>query len=101
VLWHTRNLKVFLDFDKNKFLITIIVKNNSMNRLNVVTACIFFFHWHYSPLWVLACQTMFLRSVLSSALSIFSLPTVEDLFLLLLSILSWAFLFVSSLPVLK
>jgi hypothetical protein len=38
---------------------------------------------------------------LSPALSIFSLPTLEDLFLLLLSILSWVFLFVSSLPVLE
>jgi hypothetical protein len=38
---------------------------------------------------------------LSPTLSIFSLPTFEDLFLLLLSILSWVFLFVSSLPVLK
>ena len=36
---------------------------------------------------------------LSSTLSIFSLPTLEDLFLLLLSTLSWVFLFVSSLPV--
>jgi hypothetical protein len=38
---------------------------------------------------------------LSSTLSIFSLPELEDLFLLLLSILSWVFLFVSSLPVLS
>ena len=36
---------------------------------------------------------------LSPTLSIFSLPTLEDLFLLLLSTLSWVFLFVSSLPV--
>jgi len=33
--------------------------------------------------------------------SIFSLPALEDIFLLLLSILSWVFLFVSSLPVLE
>jgi hypothetical protein len=38
---------------------------------------------------------------LSPTLSIFSLPALEDLFLLLLSILSWVFLFVSSLPVLE
>ena len=37
---------------------------------------------------------------LSPTLSIFSLPAFEDLFLLLLSILSWVFLYVSSLPVL-
>ena len=36
---------------------------------------------------------------LSQTLSIFSLPALEDLFLLLHSILSWVFLFVSSLPV--
>jgi hypothetical protein len=35
---------------------------------------------------------------LSPALSIFSLPALEDLFPLLLSILSWVFLFISSLP---
>jgi hypothetical protein len=33
--------------------------------------------------------------------AIFSLPALEDLFLLLLSIFSWAFPIVSSLPVLK
>ena len=38
---------------------------------------------------------------LSPNLSIFSLPALEDLFLLLLSILSWIFLFISSLPVLQ
>ena len=38
---------------------------------------------------------------LSPTLSIFSLPTLEDLFPLLLSIFSWVFLFVSSLPVLE
>jgi len=38
---------------------------------------------------------------LSPTLSIFSLPTLEDLLPLLLSILSWVFLFVSSLPVLE
>jgi len=35
------------------------------------------------------------------ALPIFLLPALEDLFPLLLSILSWVFLFVSSLPVLE
>jgi hypothetical protein len=38
---------------------------------------------------------------LSPTLSIFSLPALEDLFLLLLSIVSWVFLFVSSLSVLE
>jgi hypothetical protein len=38
---------------------------------------------------------------LSPTLSIFSLPALEDLFPLLLSILSWVFLFISSLPVLE
>ena len=38
---------------------------------------------------------------LSPTLSIFSLPGLEDLFPLFLSILSWVFLFVSSLPVLE
>ena len=38
---------------------------------------------------------------LSPTLSFFSLPKLEDLFPLLLSILSWVFLFVSSLPVLE
>ena len=38
---------------------------------------------------------------LSPTPSIFSLPALEDLFLLLLSILSWVFLFVSSLPFLE
>ena len=38
---------------------------------------------------------------LSPTLSIFSLPALEDLFPFLLSILSWVFLFVSSLPVLE
>jgi hypothetical protein len=38
---------------------------------------------------------------LSPTLSIFSLPALENLFLLLLFILSWVFLFVSILPVLE
>ena len=43
-----------------------------------------FFHWHYSPLWVLACRTMsFIFSYLPPTLSIFSFPALEDLFLLL------------------
>ena len=46
----------------------------------------FFFHWHYSPLWDLACRTMsFHFSYLPPTLSIFSLPVLEDLFLLPLS----------------
>ena len=48
----------------------------------------FFFHWHYSPLWALACRTMSFHFFLSAppTLSIFSLPALEDLFLLPLSI---------------
>jgi hypothetical protein len=38
---------------------------------------------------------------LSPTLSIFSLPVLEDLFSLLLSILSWVFLFEADLPVLR
>ena len=40
-------------------------------------------------------------SYLPQTLSIFSLPTLEDLFLLPLSIFSWVFPFFSSLPVLE
>jgi hypothetical protein len=40
-------------------------------------------------------------SYLSPTLPIFSLPAFEDLFPFLLSILSWVFLFVSSLPLLE
>ena len=58
----------------------------------------FFFHWHYSPLWALACRTVSFH--FSPSLSIFSLPALEDLFLLPLSIFSWVSLF-SSLPVLE
>ena len=51
-------------------------------------------------LWpVLQCPSIL--SYLSPTLSIFSHPALEDLFLLLLSILSWVFLFVLSLPVLE
>ena len=46
-------------------------------------------------------QYLFIFPYLSPTLSIFSLPTLEDLFLLLLSIISWVFLVVSSLPVLE
>jgi len=46
-------------------------------------------------------QYVSIFSYLSPTLSIFSLPALEDLFLLLLSILSWGFLFVLSLPVLE
>jgi hypothetical protein len=46
-------------------------------------------------------QYLSIFSYLSPTLSIFSLPTLEDLFLLLLSILSWVFLFISFLPVLE
>ena len=45
-------------------------------------------------------QCLSILSYLSPTLSIFSLPAFEDLFLLL-PILFWVFLFVSSLPVLE
>ena len=63
----------------------------------------FFFYWHYSPLWALACRTMSFHffPYLLPTLSIFSLPALEDLFLLPLSIFSWVFPFFSSLLVLK
>jgi len=62
----------------------------------------FFFHWHYSPLWTLACRTMsFHFSLTTTTLFIFSLPALEDLFLLSLSIFSRVFPFFSSLPVLE
>ena len=51
-------------------------------------------------LWpVQQCPSIF--SYLPPILSIFSLPALEDLFLLPLSIFSWVFLFFSSLPVLE
>jgi len=40
-------------------------------------------------------------SYLPPTLSVFSLPALEDLFLLFLSIFSWVFTFFSSLPVLE
>ena len=53
-----------------------------------------------SGLWpVEQCPSIF--SYLSLIISIFSLLDLEDIFLLLLSILSWVFLFVSSPPVLE
>jgi hypothetical protein len=59
-------------------------------------------HWHYSPLRALACRTMsFHFAYLPPTLSIFSLPALEDLFLLPLCILSWVFPFFSSLIVLE
>jgi len=44
-------------------------------------------------------QYLSICSYLSPTLYIFSLPSLEDLFLLLFSNLSWVFPFVSSLPV--
>jgi hypothetical protein len=51
-------------------------------------------------MWVTGVQTCALPifSYLPPTLSIFSLPALEDLFLLPLSIFSWAFPFFSSLP---
>jgi hypothetical protein len=64
-------------------------------------AVFFFFFFRYSPQWALAYRPIRLHFPLSPTLSIFSLPAPEDLFLLLLSILSWVFLFVLSLPVIQ
>ena len=54
----------------------------------------FFFHWHYSPLWALTCRTMSFNFLPTChQLSPISLPALEDLFLLPLSIFSWVFRF--------
>jgi hypothetical protein len=62
----------------------------------------FFFRWRTArcEFWPVE-QYLSICPYLSPTLSIFSLPALENLFPLLLSILSWAFLFVSSLPVLE
>ena len=54
---------------------------------------------HFGLWFVEKCPSIF--SYLPPTLSIFSLPALEDLFLLPLSILSWVFPFFSSLPVLE
>jgi hypothetical protein len=46
-------------------------------------------------------QNLSIFPYLSPVLSIISIPTLEDLFPLLISILSWVFLFISFLPVLE
>ena len=62
----------------------------------------FFVHWHYSPLWTLACRTISFHFFLSATNSFhLSLLALEDLLLLPLSIFSWVFPFFSSLPVLE
>jgi len=94
---------------KNQGIIDVAVNLNSFQILvsTALTSGIcnffffFFFRWRYSPLWALACRTIPLHLSLSPTFSIFSLPALEDLFLLLLSSLSWVFLFVSSFPVLE
>jgi hypothetical protein len=65
-------------------------------------------HYYYSSVGATACcglwpveQYVSICPYLSPTLSIFSLPTLEDLLPLILSIFSWVFLFVSSLPVLE
>ena len=62
----------------------------------------FFFHWHsaHCGLWPVE-QCPSICSYLPPTLSIFSLPALEELFLLPLSIFSWVFPFFLSLPVLK
>ena len=69
--------------------------------------CVHYSYYYYSigttahcGLWpVEQCPSIFYY--LPPTLSIFSLPALEDLFLLPLSILSWVFPFFSSLPVLE
>jgi len=69
----------------------VIIINSSSSSVGATARC---------GLWPVE-QYLSIFPYLSPALSIFSLPTVEDLFPLLLSNLSWVFLFVSSLPVLE
>ena len=58
----------------------------------------FFFHWHCSPLWALACRTMPFHFFLSTTNS----PSSHSQhFLLPLSIFSWVFPFYSCLPFLE
>ena len=61
----------------------------------------FFFCWRYSSLWALACRTISLHFSLSITNSLHLLTPITWRSLLLLSILSWVFLFVSFLPVLE
>ena len=72
-----------------------------MNARHFFCFFFFFLHWHYSPLWALACRTMsFHFFPICHQLSIFWLQALEDLILLPLSMFSWVFPFFSSLPVL-
>jgi len=48
-------------------------------RRSVTIVTFFFFRWRYSPLWAWACRKLSLHYVLSPTLSIFSLPSLEDL----------------------
>jgi hypothetical protein len=80
-----------MDILRNKGYSTGIIGRSSSSSIGATARC-----W----LWpVEKCPSIL--SYLSPTHSIFSLPALEDLFLLLISILSWAFLFVSSLPVLE
>ena len=73
-------------------LISSRISDPTHTRLCATTA-----HWGLWP--VEQCPSIF--SYLPPTHSIFSLPTLEDLFLLPLSIFSWIFPFFSSLPVLR
>ena len=71
---------------KKKYIFTkcIIYHNDSYtDRLLYFVAheLFFFFHWHYSPLCVLACRTISFHFSLSPTLSIFSLSALEYLFI--------------------
>ena len=67
------------------------LKSSSSSSIGTTAHC---------ALWpVEKCSSIF--SYLPPLLSIFSLPALEDLLLLLISILSWVFPFFSSLPVLE
>ena len=78
--------KISLSFDLQTVIIT-----NSSSSVGATARC---------GLWPIE-QYLSIFTYLSPALSIFSLPALEDLCLLLLSILPWVLLFVSSLPVLE
>ena len=74
-----------------KFTVTCIVLQRTSSSIGTTAHC---------GLWPVE-QSPSIFSYLPPTLSIFSLPALEDLFLLSLSILSWVFPFFLSLPVLE
>jgi len=95
VVFNSHNLYVHEAKLSQKLHVDFLKKNNAISSSSSsvgATAC--------CGLWPVE-KYLSICPYLSPTLSIFSLPTLEDLFPLLLSILSWVFLFVSSLPVLE